>query len=210
MTNLVDKILERIPYDTITDTELSGLLEGSEASRYNQLKRVLAKGELLHIRRGVYQLAKRYQRKPLNSYELAQKIYCPSYVSFESALSYHGLIPEAVYSVSSASLKRSRVFKTPVGVYSYTQIPHRVFYVGVDRIEKNGEIYLMASPIKALADYVFYKRPELKDVESFLESLRIERSEIKFAKEEVEDLIQHYKSKKVGQFLEKLKAELTP
>ena len=107
MTNLVDKILEQIPYDTITDTELSGLLEGSEASRHNQLKRVLAKGELLHIRRGVYQLAKRYQRKPLNPFELAQKIYGPSYISFESALSYHGLIPEAVYSISSASLSAS-------------------------------------------------------------------------------------------------------
>ena len=55
MTNLVDKILERIPYDTITDTELSALLEGSKASQHSQLTRVLAKGELLHIRRGVYQ-----------------------------------------------------------------------------------------------------------------------------------------------------------
>jgi predicted transcriptional regulator of viral defense system len=211
MTPLLDKILEHIPYDTITDTELSTLLDGSKASRHNQLKRVLAKGELLHIRRGIYHLAKRYQRKPLNPYELAQKVYGPSYISFESALSYHGLIPEAVYSVSSACMKRSREFKTAVGVYSFTQIPQRVFYIGVERIEKDGEVFLMAAPIKALADYVFYHRSSWTNIVEFLKSLRIEISDLhdlKVDREELDALMKQYQSKKVVRLLEELRKEL--
>ena len=207
MTALIDKILEKIPYDTVTDTEVSALLKGTKASRYNQLKRSLAKGELLHIRRGLYLLAKRYQRKPLNQYALAQKIYTPSYISFESALSYHGLIPEAVYTVSSASLKRSREFKTPVGVFAFTQIPQRVFYAGVDRIEKDWVVFLMARPSKALADYVFYHRSKWKKVGQFLKSLRIEPDSLKIDPDELQSILQEYNSQYVTLLFKDLKKE---
>lgn len=207
MTTLIDKILEKVPYDVITDTEVSALLRGTEASRYNQLKRSLAKGELLHIRRGLYLLAKRYQRTPLNPYELAQKIYTPSYISFESALSFHGLIPEAVYTVSSVSLKRSRGFKTPVGVFAFTQIPKRVFYAGVDRIEKDRAVFLMASPTKALADYVFYHRSKWKKVGQFLKSLRIELDSLKIDHEDLHSIMQEYKSQYVTRLFKDLKKE---
>lgn len=208
MLSLVDKILTQIPYDTITDTEMTVLLDGSAASRHNQIKRALTKAELLHIRRGVYHLAKRYQRKSLNPYELAQKIYSPSYVSFESALSYHGLIPESVYSVSSASLKRSREFKTPVGVYSFVQIPQRVFYVGVDRIENNGQVFLMATPIKALCDYVFYHRPVWKNVNDVLQSLRIEMQDLIVTEKNIDELVRDYHSKRVIHFLTEMRKGL--
>ena len=207
MTPLIDKILENIPYDTVTDTEVSALLKGTEASRYNQLKRSLAKGELLHIRRGLYLLAKPYQRRTLNPYELAQKIYAPSYISFESALSYHGLIPEAVYTVSSASLRRSREFKTPIGAFAFTQIPQRVFFTGVDRIEKDQAVVLMARPTKALADYVFYQRSKWKKFGQFLKSLRIEPDSLKIDPEDLQSILKEYKSQYVTRLFKDLKKE---
>ena len=51
----------------------------------------------------------------------------PSYISFESALSYRGLIPEAVYTTTSACLKRARRFASKVGLFSFTPIPARAF-----------------------------------------------------------------------------------
>lgn len=205
MLNLVDKILEKIPYDTITDTELAVLLDGSQASRYNQVKRALANGELIHIRRGVYALAKRYQRQPINPFALAQKVYGPSYISLESALSYHGLIPEGVYTVSSACLKRSREFKTPLGVYSFTQIPQRAFSSGVDRIEIGREVFLLATPIKALTDYVFSRHPDFQNIELFLESLRIEMTDLKLDNEEIQSLSASFESPRITRFLSALK-----
>ncbi len=208
MSSLLDAILDHVPYDTITDTELTTLLRGSAASRHNQLKRAVAKGDLLHIRRGVYQLAKRYQRKPVNPYELSQKIYGPSYVSFESALSFHGLIPEGVYSVACASLKRSREFRTPLGVYAYKQIPKRVFYIGVDRVEKDTDVFLMAMPFKALADILFSRRLEGLSSHAFLESLRIDKQDLKIDPDDVQVLVRDYRSERVRQFFEELLKEV--
>ncbi|PWU21574.1 MAG: hypothetical protein C5B49_02460 [Bdellovibrio sp.] len=203
--DLLDKILENLTYDTVTDTELTVLLSGTPASRYNQIKRALANGKLIHLRRGLYQLAKRYQRRPPNAFEVAQKIYGPSYVSFESALSHHGLIPEAVYGVTSACLKRSRTFETPIGVYSFSQVPRRIFYMGVERVEKERAVYLMATPAKALADYVFCRHQTWPGTGELLESLRIEKSELKINPIEIELLAKEYRTARVAHMLEGLR-----
>ncbi|HSW71384.1 MAG TPA: hypothetical protein VLH77_05335 [Gammaproteobacteria bacterium] len=71
-----------------------------------------------------------YLRKP-HPFELAQYIYGPSYISLESALSFHKLIPETVYTVTSTTVKRSREFQTPLGVYSFLHLPPENFYVEV-------------------------------------------------------------------------------
>ena len=208
MLKLIDQILDQIPRDMLTDTELVALIPGSAAARYNQTKRALAKKELIQIRRGLYYLAKRYQRHGVNLYELAQGIYGPSYVSFESALSFHGLIPEAIYGVDSASAKRSRVFKTPFGVFTYTQIPPRVFPEGVERIERDGHVFLLATPLKALADYVYVRRLNWAGVAPLVESLRIEREQLKFQARELEILAGTYASARVSRFLKGLKKDL--
>lgn len=71
----------------------------------------------------------------------------------EFGLAYHGWIPEAVYTITSASVERSRVFDAPLGMFSFTRVPQFRFYAGVTRIEtENGGSFLMAEPLKALAD----------------------------------------------------------
>ena len=90
----------------------------------------------------------------------------------ESALSHHGWIPEAVYTVTSACLKRSVIFRTPVGNFSYTRIP-KFNFIGVERICEGSSVYLMASPTKALADYIIAQKTELSP-KALMESLRIE------------------------------------
>jgi predicted transcriptional regulator of viral defense system len=43
-------------------------------------------------------------------FEIANRIYAPSYVSFEMALSYYGLIPESVFAITSASTRKTSRF----------------------------------------------------------------------------------------------------
>src|SRR5580692_8559792 len=139
MANLLLKTLQTYPRPYLSDADLEVLLDGTPDSRYGKIKRLLAQGKLLHVRRGLYCLTEElgYLTKP-HSLELAQHIYGPSYISLESALSFHRLIPEAVYTVTSATAKRSKEFRTPLGVFSYLRLPLESFYVEVELIKENG------------------------------------------------------------------------
>ncbi len=127
MQKLTEIALEKIPQGVFTDANLQNLLRGSDDRRYGLVKRALAAGEVVRIRRGLYSLAPKYLRQPLDLYSLAQKIYGPSYISLESALSYHGWIPEAVYLVASVCAKRSAQFNTPLGNFSFQRIACPLF-----------------------------------------------------------------------------------
>lgn len=208
--NLVRRILDTILWDVFTDTELVAMFPGRDASRYNQIKRALASGDLMRIRRGLYCLAPRFRRHPLQPYALAQRIHGPSYVSFESALAYYQLIPEAVYDVTSACVGRSRQFKTPLGVFSYLPVPASVLFECVERVDLQGTPCLMATPLKALADYVYTKRLDGKGVTPLLQSLRIDLETLTFSAGELDALTQAYPSARVSHFLVQLRQEIDP
>lgn len=172
MINIALKLREWLPTDVFTDTEVATLVDGTADRRYGLVKRALANGDLIQLRRGVYCLGKTFQREPLDQFELAQKIYAPSYVSLESALSRHGWIPEAVYTVTSVCLKRSTKFQTPVGSFSYVKIP-KFNFIGVERVRMGKTVRLIANPTKALADYIVTHKMELEPKE-LMDFLRIE------------------------------------
>ena len=173
MNDFVYNLRDLLPTDVFTDLEVMSVLDGSPDRRYGLVKRALAEGNLIPIRRGVYAFGKRFQRQPLNLFELAQKIYPFSYVSLESALSFHGWIPEATYTVTSVSLKRSATFETPLGTFSYSRIP-KLNFVEVLRVKEGNSIFLMASPVKALLDYVLVYKKEANEPFQLFESLRID------------------------------------
>ncbi|MFH1394578.1 MAG: hypothetical protein ABIH09_00270 [Candidatus Omnitrophota bacterium] len=210
MQKLVELVLEKFEHDVFTDLDVKILVKGSDNRRYGLVKRALANGEILRITKGIYCLTDKYRRNKLNLYSLAGKVYGPSYVSLESALSYHGWIPEAVYTVTSVSIKRSKDLFTPVGRLSYSHVPETIFYIDVERIRADDEsIYLMANPLKALADYVYVYRKNWDTIEPVLQSLRIERSYLREKTDfmEIETLISNYSSKRVKNFLEAIKKE---
>jgi hypothetical protein len=63
--------------------------------------------------------------------EIANPLYGPSYISLEYALSYYGLIPERVESITSVTTKRSKKFITPLGSFSYEHIPLKAYPIGI-------------------------------------------------------------------------------
>ena len=105
-------------------------------------------------------------------FEIANRIYSPSYVSFQTALSYYGLIPESAYGITSASTRRTYKFKTPIAEFSYQTLAAHLFF-GYEIIKYGDRCFKIASVEKSLLDY-FYINPKIKDEEDFM-SLRIKK-----------------------------------
>lgn len=198
------------PTGVFTQSEVSAMVPGTDHSRYGLVKRALAKGEVLQIRRGLYCLAPFWQRKPINSLSLAQQVHGPSYLSLETALNFHGWIPEAVYAITSVSFGPAKEFDTPLGLYSFQRVPQTVFLHGVERhIGSGGEVFLMATAAKALADYVYLNRLDWISTKAACEYLRIERDDLLSANAaELEGLIANYRSQRVKRFLKSWQKEL--
>lgn len=105
-------------------------------------------------------------------FEIANRIYSPSYVSFEMALSYYGLIPESVYGITSACTRRTYRFKTNIAEFIYRSIKPELFF-GYSLVEYNSKYFKMASPEKAILDF-FYINKSIKNADDFA-SLRINK-----------------------------------
>ncbi len=142
--------------------------------------------------------------------ELAQRIHGPSYISLEAALSFHDCIPEAVHAITSVAVARSREFNTPVGLFSFTRVPQRLFLAGVRRIsEEGGGAFYVATPLKALADIVYAQRHCWQSIVPVVESLRFD--DVYFAdltRDMYDEVLSAYKPGRVSRFLAGIRKEL--
>jgi len=209
----MNRLTERFfgtPSGIFSQSEVAVALDASPFSRHALVKRALAKAEILGIRRGLYCLAPKYQKKPVSVFAAAQRIYGPSYVSMESALAYYGWIPEAVRACTCASYKNAREFNTPLGRFVYRRVPQRVFLAGVERlVDPSGNVFFMATPVKALADYVYVHKAKWKGIGEAAENLRIEPEDMaSVTREEIDDLSENYSNNRVRHFLDAWKESL--
>ena len=189
--------------NVFTQADVVTAIDGSNFSRHGLIKRAMSSGEILNIRRGLYCLAPKFQKKPVSVYSLAERVYGPSYVSLETALSYHGWIPEAVYACTCASYRTTKQFETPLGIFSYKHVPQRTFYLSVERREdENGSVFLMATPAKALADYLYTHRLNWIGINEATESLRIDAVDLAGVDvRELSELSENYANGRVRRFL---------
>lgn len=148
------------------------------ASPKNRLSRMVHKGEYIQITKGLYETD-----RSTPGHLLAGSIYGPSYLSFEFALGYYGMIPEAVYSFTSATFekKRKKSFETPFGTFTYRDVPSVVYSLGVDIIQEGQYSFLIASREKAICDQLYKTNPmsNYSELREFLfADLRIDASEL--------------------------------
>lgn len=116
--------------------------------------------------------------EPVNEnllYLVANRIYAPSYVSFEAALSFYHLIPEGVFSITSATTLKTNQFSTSLGSFTYRHLKPQLFF-GYRLTDSEGQRYRMAQPEKLILDYL-YLNTSLTTPDDF-ESLRINQTEI--------------------------------
>ena len=154
----------------------------------NKLSRMVKDNIYIPIVKGLYET-----EKTTSGYLLAGSIYGPSYLSFDFALSYYGLIPEAVYVFTSATFekKKAKKYITPFGTYTYRDVPSMVYPWGI-KLERVGDyIYQMATPEKALCDKLYTVSPvkNKKELQNLLfEDLRID--EVEFSNLNKNDLLE--------------------
>lgn len=174
------------------------------------LKRAVAAGEVHRVRRGFFVLAAEFQRRPVNSLDLAQRIFGPSYISLESALAYWGWIPEGVQAITSVTGGRARTFDSPLGFFTYTRVPQSPLFAGVRRENvADGDGFLIADPLKALADYVYTHRCDWAGVDPLIGSLRIDEADLAVLTTESFERIEGvHRSSRVRRFLKGVQKDL--
>lgn len=192
--------------------EIEQVFDGTLLSRYALINKALKKQEILKLKRGAFLLAPKYQQKPISLYYVANQLAFDSYISMETALAFHQWIPERVITIMCIiATGRNRKFKTPIGNFHYYKIPiHDThFFCNVNYMRENQQSFLMASPLRALADLIYVKKIDYTDI-SFLEKgLRIETNELESIDiDSISHLQQTYRSARVQHFLKKLKREL--
>lgn len=84
---------------------------------------------------------------------IANQLVFPSYISLEYALSYHNLIPERVYQVTSITSKKTTEFENAFGVFTYHNLKPGLFFGYRGTEDENGLQVLIAEKEKALLDY---------------------------------------------------------
>ena len=195
----VDKIRELVEGDMFSMDELKGIFcpPLTEMALRNKVARV---GELLRLRRGLYLFPERLRKAPVSSFAVANKLYAPSYVSFESALSYHGLIPEGVYTTTSACFQRkNKTFTNALGDFSFDSVPCRPFFMGVERGNREG---LLAHPLRALFDLIYTRRKKYASIDEMEEDWRMDlnglrKSVVDTSTGEMVKLARSYKKKNI-------------
>lgn len=124
------------------------------------------KGYIKMIRRGYYIFSDMSLSEPI-MFLIANRIYSPSYISFESAFAQYGLIPEGVYAITSVSSKKTANFKTPIAEFLYRKMaPDLIF--GYRLEESVNQKYRIAEMEKALLDYLYF-HPNIAEEADFYE-----------------------------------------
>lgn len=103
---------------------------------------------------------------------IANKVYAPSYVSLESALSFYGFIPESVLQITSITTRKTSLFDTQFGVFRYRSVKSSLFW-GYEAVRNNERPFLIASPEKGVLDYL-YLHSEITGIQDF-EELRFNK-----------------------------------
>lgn len=148
------------------------------ADQKGKISRDIKCGKLFPLVKGIYETDPNAQGS-----KLAQFIYGPSYLSFDYALYFYGLIPETVYNTYTCATFKKRKTKTynnHFGTYIYRDVPENVYYLEVLVYVEGNYSFQIATREKALCDKIYILPPvrSIKDLKIMLfEDLRIDEDE---------------------------------
>lgn len=161
----------------------------NEQTIKQNLKYWVKKESLERIIKGIYKLKETEIRE-----EFLLASYCNenSYISLESALSFYGMIQEYPYSITSVSTKKTKKITTHYGVFSYRKIKSDLFF-GFTVMNSANYIYRLATPEKALFDFIYLNQREIKTPDYFKEMRLSLPQDISWKK--LSSLLSHLKNK---------------
>ena len=213
MSALADQVVAAGYADRIlTERQLARLLGGTEARRYGLVNRALKSGALERVKRGLYVLSNKYRATPAHPFRLAQALRPGSYVSMETALAFHGWIPEAVYATVSVvpGRKSANIDHPTFGRFAFLPLAvHRSeFLRDVHRVQIDAQTMLVAGPLRAFMDIVAYRKLDWRGLDWIVGSLRIDPATFaRLRKKDLAALKSVYKHKSVNHYLARLQEE---
>lgn len=145
----------------------------------DKLRNLVRKNELTHITHGLYTLGRAYERA-YSREVFSAMIYGPSAISFEYALSYLGLIPERVETMTCLTFKKNKEYQTAIGTFTYKYISPEKFSIGLNYEQTDLGNFFIASAEKALCDMVYTKKFKSNEevLEYLIKDLRINSDDI--------------------------------
>ncbi|HQL12379.1 MAG TPA: hypothetical protein PK507_05165 [bacterium] len=158
LANITNKIINSgfIIFTSKTLKEIFGV--NNNPSFFSILNKMVDSNILIKLERGKYLL--NIDRKEADKFFIANSLYSPSYISFETALNFYGILPQFPYEITSATVKKSVKKNIDNVVYSYTHIKNSLFF----GYEKKGNI-LIANPEKALLDQIYLSLKGFKKID---------------------------------------------
>lgn len=146
----------------------------------SQLVGWVKKGYVYELKRGIYTLNDDDRKAKLTPDAIASILYSPSYITLEYALSFYQMIPERVTVITLVTTKKTQQFSNRFGHFTYRHIKKSCFQGFVQRADEFGNPFLIATPEKALLDYIYFHPTGTKKVEKnwFKESLRLQNIKI--------------------------------
>ena len=215
MQTLTEKIFKLSPPFGLFDGIVIGNLfpDISVGARKLIIHRAVDANEILRLKRGLYILAHEYRKSNYHPYAIAAMLHAPSHISFETALSYHGLIPEAVYQISSVTSSRSRDFNTPLGLFTFQRVPVHNPRAGVEIIKLNKDSWaFIAKPLRAITDLIYLRKEiswEAHGLGFLTDSMRIEDEDLfKIDFSYYTEMLEGLHDKRTIHYLEGMKKEL--
>lgn len=144
------KLLER-KIKVFTRPEFTRMFQLAPYQAEYFLRQLIKEDLLIRFKKGLYAIKTDLPGEE----EIANVLYKPSYISFEYALAYYGLIPEMVYSITSATTKPTRLFTIESQTFSYFTIKKEA-YIGYILAERGQKRFYIAEPEKAIIDYLYF------------------------------------------------------
>ena len=156
------------------------------------------KGYIRRVEKGVYLLAKK--EKEIDPMALAGKIYAPSYLSLEFALNYYGIIPDIPGMYTSVTARKTKNFSNVFGKYHFYTVKPELF-TGYTARELRGTFFDIATPEKALMDFLYLHQKKLIAKNDFWREMRIDE-DFNFDKKSIESYKTLFNNKKVSTLVE--------
>jgi len=171
-----EQLLVLVGDEPVFETALLFAGDVDPADVQRQLSRWTRTGRVVQLRKGLYALAPPFRKVIAHPFVVANRLVPPSYVSMESALAHHGLIPEHVPVTTSVTTGRTGRFTTALGVYAFHQIKQDLFW-GYELMDlADGQQGFVAAPEKALLDLVHQRSGA--DAPEYLGELRLQNLDL--------------------------------
>lgn len=200
--NQVKKLenLESLSY--FDKNTLGQFFDLKDNSLYANIKRWLKVGNLIQIKKGLY-VTKEYfnllRDKGAYTEFLANRIRQPSYLSTEYILQKYNILTEAVYAITSISLKSKHIYKNKITTFIYQNIKENLF-TGYDIIKRGPFEIFEATKAKALFDYLYLQLLKIKEIDQdILLSYRLNLEELK--RRDLNEFARYCKLSKIKKYL---------